>query len=58
MASYPQLKMLINGEWIADGAEGSMPVINPANEEILGQMPKASTEQLDAALAALAGFDG
>ncbi|SMQ73405.1 succinate semialdehyde dehydrogenase [Altererythrobacter xiamenensis] len=57
MASYPQLKMLINGEWIADGAEGSMPVINPANEEILGQMPKASTEQLDAALAAAdAGF--
>ncbi len=52
MTAYPTVKMLIGGEWIADGGAGAMPVINPATEEILGQCPKASTEQLDAALAA------
>ncbi len=52
MSTYPVLKMLIDGEWIAEGGDGSMPVINPATEDVLGQMPKASTEQLDAALAA------
>lgn len=52
MTDYPAIKMLINGEWVADGGNGSMPVLNPATEEVLGQMPKASTEQLDAALAA------
>ncbi len=52
MTTYPQLKMLIGGEWIADGGEGTMPVINPATEDVLGQCPKASIEQLDAALAA------
>ncbi|WP_061927692.1 NAD-dependent succinate-semialdehyde dehydrogenase [Altererythrobacter epoxidivorans] len=52
MSSYPALKMLINGEWIASGGEGSMDVINPATEAVLGQCPKASKEQLDAALAA------
>jgi len=52
MTDYPQLKMLINGEWIAQGGDGTMPVLNPATEEVLGDMPKASSEQLDAALAA------
>lgn len=52
MQSYPALKLLINGEWIATGGDGTMPVINPATEEILGHCPKASPEQLDAALAA------
>ena len=52
MTAYPVLKMLIGGEWIAEGGDGTMPVVNPASEEILGQCPKASSEQLDAALAA------
>ena len=52
MSNYPQLKMLINGEWVAQGGDGTMPVLNPATEEVLGEMPKASSEQLDAALAA------
>jgi succinate-semialdehyde dehydrogenase/glutarate-semialdehyde dehydrogenase len=51
-AAYPQVKMLIGGEWIADGGAGSMPVVNPATETVLGHCPKASPEQLDAALAA------
>ena len=52
MSNYPQLKMLINGEWVTQGGDGTMLVLNPATEEVLGEMPKASSEQLDAALAA------
>jgi len=52
MPAYPTVKMLINGEWIAGGEAGSMDVVNPATGEVIGQCPKASTTQLDAALAA------
>ncbi|MEM9501232.1 MAG: NAD-dependent succinate-semialdehyde dehydrogenase [Pseudomonadota bacterium] len=52
MTDYPTVKMLIGGEWIADGGAGTMPVSNPATESVIGQCPKASTEQLDAALEA------
>ncbi|MEM7664866.1 MAG: NAD-dependent succinate-semialdehyde dehydrogenase [Pseudomonadota bacterium] len=52
MTDYPTVKMLIDGEWIAEGDAGSMPVANPATEAVIGQCPKASIEQLDAALAA------
>lgn len=52
MTTYPQVKMLIGGEWVSDGGNGSMAVVNPASEEEIGRAPKASTEQLDAALAA------
>ncbi len=57
MTDYTNAKMLIAGEWVADGGAGMMPVINPATEQVIGQCPKASIEQLDAALAAAdAGF--
>ncbi len=52
MTAYPQVKMLIGGEWIADGGNGSMSVINPATEQEIGTAPKVSAEQLDAAIAA------
>jgi succinate-semialdehyde dehydrogenase/glutarate-semialdehyde dehydrogenase len=52
MTEYPTITMLIGGEWIATGEDGTMPVINPANEQLLGQCPKASKAQLDTALAA------
>lgn len=52
MTTYPQVKMLIAGEWVCDGGDGTMPVVNPASEQVLGQCPKVSIEQLDAALAA------
>jgi len=50
MKAYPTIKMLIGGEWIGEGGAGTMPVVNPANEQRLGDCPKASREQLDAAL--------
>jgi len=49
---YPSVKMLINGEWTADGEAGAMDVVNPATGQVIGQCPKASPGQLDAALAA------
>lgn len=52
MKPYPTLEMLIGGEWIGQGGAGTMKIVNPGNEEVLGECPKASIEQLDAALAA------
>jgi succinate-semialdehyde dehydrogenase/glutarate-semialdehyde dehydrogenase len=52
MTAYPELKMLIGGEWVSAGGNGTMPVINPATQSEVAQCPKASKEQLDAALCA------
>lgn len=52
MTAYPTLKMLIGGEWITDGGAGTMAVSNPATEAKIGDCPKVSAQQLDAALAA------
>lgn len=49
MTRYPDLKLRIGGEWRkADG----QPVINPADESVLGTVPHASRRDLDDALAA------
>src|ERR1700679_1299848 len=49
MPSYPELKLYVGGEWRSrDGA----PVINPADESILGTVPRATRADLDDALAA------
>jgi succinate-semialdehyde dehydrogenase / glutarate-semialdehyde dehydrogenase len=48
MAEYPDLQLLIAGEWkSADGR----PVLNPADESALGIVPHATSADLDAALA-------
>jgi succinate-semialdehyde dehydrogenase/glutarate-semialdehyde dehydrogenase len=49
MSQYPELKLYIGGEWkTAPGA----PVINPADESVLGTVPHATRADLDNALAA------
>jgi len=54
MPAYPDLRLYIGGEWRA--AEGE-PVINPADESILGTVPHATRADLDVALtAAETGF--
>ena len=45
-----EFKLLIGGQMV-DGAS-SMPVLNPASEEVLAQCPRASKGQLDQAVAA------
>src|SRR5580698_455950 len=49
---YPELNLLIGGEWISGGDREHIPVINPATEEVLGQLPLATKADLDRALAA------
>ncbi len=55
--SYEKLELLIGGEFGQGTSGKSEPVINPATEEVLGQLPHASAADLDRALAASAeGF--
>lgn len=54
-AAYPKLRFLIGGEW-RDGGPGR-PVLNPADESVLGEVPHASRADLEDAVAAAAeGF--
>jgi succinate-semialdehyde dehydrogenase / glutarate-semialdehyde dehydrogenase len=47
MMQYPELKLFIGGEWkSADGA----PVINPADESVIGVVPHANQADLEAAV--------
>jgi succinate-semialdehyde dehydrogenase / glutarate-semialdehyde dehydrogenase len=49
MTNYPDLQLFIGGEWkSADG----QPVLNPADESVIGVVPHATRADLDAALAA------
>ncbi len=52
MTACPQIQMLIGGEWVTDGGDGTMPITNPATEEKIADCPKVSIEQLNAAVAA------
>ena len=55
MSNYPDLQLYIGGAW-RKTAE-TLPVINPADESVIGAVPIASTQDLDAALeAAERGF--
>lgn len=56
--SYPELKMLIAGEWVLGSDGASEPVICPANGTEIGQVPHASPADLDRALeSSLDGFN-
>ena len=55
MTQYPDLQLYIGGSW-RKAAEGQ-PVLNPADESVIGMVPVASRSDLDAALTAAAdGF--
>jgi succinate-semialdehyde dehydrogenase/glutarate-semialdehyde dehydrogenase len=50
MTPYPELHMIIDGECIIAGDRRTHRVVNPATEEILGELPLANAEDLDRAL--------
>jgi succinate-semialdehyde dehydrogenase / glutarate-semialdehyde dehydrogenase len=50
MTKYPQLHMIIDGEKIPVGHRRTHKVINPATEEVLGELPLADAADLDRAL--------
>jgi succinate-semialdehyde dehydrogenase/glutarate-semialdehyde dehydrogenase len=52
MTAYCELKLHIDGEWLAAGSRRTHRVINPANGSTLGELPLADTADLDRALAA------
>ena len=54
---YVDVTLFIDGAWRPGRAGRSIPVLNPATEEVIGRVAHASTDDLDEALAAAAkGF--
>lgn len=51
-ASYPEIRLLIDGEWTKGSGTASSPVVNPVTGETIGTVPHATIADLDAALAA------
>ena len=50
--AYEKLELLIDGEFRAGSQGVSEPVYNPATGEVLAEVPHASSDDLDKALAA------
>lgn len=50
--TYPELKLYIDGIWVAQTSHGELPVFNPADGTVLGHFPVAGESELCAALAA------
>jgi betaine-aldehyde dehydrogenase len=48
-------KLYINGQWIASTGTGSIDVVNPATEEVIGRIPEGTAEDVDKAVAAARG---
>ncbi|GAA4823093.1 NAD-dependent succinate-semialdehyde dehydrogenase [Streptomyces ziwulingensis] len=55
---HPAVRMYLAGEWAEGGTGRTAPILNPATEEVIGEVPLATTDDLDRALAAAAaGFE-
>jgi aldehyde dehydrogenase (NAD+) len=52
-------RLLIGGRWVAPASTDTIPVENPATEEIIAHVPAGTADDVDAAVAAArAAFDG
>ena len=52
-------KLYIGGEWVDPSGAGTIEVINPTTEEVIGSVPEGTVEDADrAVLAARAAFEG
>ena len=49
---YPNVQLLIDGKWRPAASGKTIPVINPATEEVIGTVAHAGKADLDEALAA------
>ncbi|MDY7578196.1 NAD-dependent succinate-semialdehyde dehydrogenase [Herbaspirillum sp. RTI4] len=55
---YKNVQLFIDGQWMPSLSGRTLPVVNPATEAVIGTIPHASKEDLDAALAsAQRGFE-
>ncbi len=52
METYPDVQLLIDGKWRAGASGQTIPVVNPATEEVIGHVAHADIVDLDLALAA------
>src|ERR1700722_14170411 len=50
--TYPDTQLLIDGKWRPGVSGKTIPVVNPATEEVIGQVAHANIADLDQALAA------
>jgi aldehyde dehydrogenase (NAD+) len=51
-------KLYIGGEWVEPAGEGSIEVVNPTTEEVIGRVPEGTAEDADRAVgAARAAFE-
>ena len=51
-------KLYINGQWVASTGKGSIDVINPSTEEVVGRIPEGTPDDVDKAVkAAKAAFE-
>jgi succinate-semialdehyde dehydrogenase/glutarate-semialdehyde dehydrogenase len=50
-AGYDDLFLFIDGEWLGADGRTTSPVMNPANGQVIGQVPHATAADLDRALA-------
>ena len=54
---YPEIRMLIGGEWVKGTSGRRRPVVNPADESVLTHIDDANPADLDRAIAAaMKGF--
>jgi betaine-aldehyde dehydrogenase len=44
--------LFIGGEWVSPAGTGTIDVINPTTEEVMGQVPDATNADIDRAVAA------
>ena len=49
---FTTAKLLINGEFVDSKSTHWQDIVNPATQEVLGQVPFATTEEVNAAIAA------
>ena len=47
--TYPPLSLLIDGQWVERTTSGSRPIIDPATEQVIGELPNAGNREIEAA---------
>src|SRR5499427_7837584 len=52
MTTYSDVSLMIDGDWSKGAGGRTIPIINPATEEVIGQVAHAERSDLDRALAA------
>ena len=51
-ADISQVKLLINGEWVDSKTQEWRDIVNPATQQVLARVPFATTDEVNAAIAA------